>query len=176
MAWSPYTASMRRLLLTLALLTLPLAGCASQDPGPAPGEPGEVPAWSFTDLDGTQHSNASATGSPTVLFFMATWCKSCQAMTDDLSQVHAAYGQEIDLFSVSFDPSEGPEDLARWKQTYNQSWPHGVDQGSSIARTFGVNRQSSVVVLDADGGFTKGWGYGQASAEGIGAVLDELLS
>lgn len=169
---------MRVVLVALLLVVTGLAGCATDtSPPQAPVEAGEAPSWSFTDTEGQTHSANSSQGSPTVLFFFATWCSSCRAMTDDLAQVHAQYEADgVDLYSISWDPSESDSDFEAWKERYDQPWPHGKDPASSIAKTFGVRSQSSVVVLDSDGHVVQGWGYGQASHESIAAALERALA
>lgn len=158
--------------LALALLAAPLAGCTSGE------EAGDEPLeWRFTDTEGEVHSNGTAAGTPTVFFFMATWCPSCQALAEDTRTVHDDYADDgVDVLTLSWDPDEGEEDLEDWKDDHNQSWPHGVDPGLETARTFDVDEQSTVVILDADNVKAAHWDYGQASADEMSAILDDLLA
>lgn len=162
---------MRALLLALALLAAPVAGCLSGEESPTGGSP----EWSFEDTEGQTHSQETAAGSPTVIFYMATWCPSCQELTSEMKQVHDEYAsQGVDVFSVTVDPGETHEDLERWKAEHEQAWPHGIDEDAQLQRTYGVDSQSNVVVLDGEGLKVEHWGYGKATAEEVGAVLDEL--
>jgi len=164
---------MRAWLLALALLAAPLAGCASQPASDPAQDSDQAPQWSFTDTEGTEHSTDSASGSPTVVFYMATWCSSCKSMTTEMAQVHEEHAsQGVDVFSVAVDPGEGDEDLESWKAEYDQPWPHGVDEGSQMQRAYGVDSQSSVVVLDAEGSLVEGWGYGEATAEDVSQAIE----
>lgn len=158
----------------LMLLALPLAGCMGGDPAGPVG--GESVGWSFVDTEGQEHSNETAAGSPTVLFFMATWCASCQEKTEDMRGVHDAYhAQGVDVFSVTVDPEEDDGDLESWKQSYDQPWPHGMDPGLEMAQTFGVQQTSNVVLLDGDNRVVQHWGYGQANEAAMASILDDLL-
>lgn len=160
--------------VALALLTVPLAGCLGTEPGPSMGT-GSL-EWSFTDTDGETHTNGTAQGTPSVFFFMATWCTSCQDKADDLRAIHDAYAdQGVDIYSISWDPQEDEEDLERWKSEYDQPWPHGNDPGLEMQQAFGVKGQSEVVVLDEDNQLIQHWGYDQANEEAIASILEDTL-
>lgn len=161
--------------LAVALLAVPLAGCMGTDPaGPVAGE---SVAWSFVGTEGQEHSNETAAGTPTVLFFMATWCASCQEKAEDMRGMHDAYApQGVDVFSLTVDPNEGPSDLEVWKQEHQQPWPHGTDSGLQVAEAFGVQQTSNVVLLDGDNRVVQHWGYGQANEAAMASILDDLLS
>lgn len=193
---------MRAPLLALLLLALPLAGCAAPDAPPAPAAPTAPPSppappapgtsganasappaganatgpwWAFTDTQGAQHTRDTAAGKPTVLFFMASWCGSCRAMTPRLAAVHADYADRVGFHSVSFDRSDDAASLERWKQQYRQPWPHGVDPGFGMQRTFQIVSQSSVVLLDARGEVAQKWGYPGASEAALREAVERAL-
>ena len=161
-------------LLAAALL---VAGCASPPAPPAgDGADGLGPAWSFTDVEGATHSRDAPEGNATVLFFMATWCGTCRAKAPVLAAVHEDYAARgVRFYSLDFDASETPDDLRAWQETHHHPWPHGVDPGLGVQRTFGVTSQSSVVVLDAAGHVAESWGYGQVTEPALRAALDEVL-
>jgi peroxiredoxin len=159
---------MRAFLLALVLLAAPMAGCAGGDTESSGGE------WSLEDTDGEMHTRESTSGSPTVIFYMATWCPSCEDMTSEMSQVHAEHGEQIDMLSAGVDPGETDQDLETWKNEHDQPWPHGIDQEAQLQQAYGVDSQSSVVVLDDEGVLAEKWSYGEATAEEVSAVLDNL--
>jgi peroxiredoxin len=159
------------LILTSALLSLALAGCIHD--GEIPTETTEDgrtigPAWSFTDTTGTEHSRDSALGSPSILFFMATWCSSCRSQTGPLANVHANHQDAgLDVYTLTFDHTETDRDLEEWKARYEQPWPHGIDPEGQIAQTFQIRAQSSLVVLDHDGLVVQIFGFPGASEPGL---------
>lgn len=163
---------MRSAAVLVALLLL--AGCAETS---APAPSGDTPAWSFTDTEGARHSNATTTGAPVMLFFMASWCPTCKSKAPMLAEVHADLAPRgLQTFSVSFDPEDGPEELRAWKERYAQPWPHGVDPGLSMQRTFGITSQSSVVVLDGEGRVAGTWGYPGPVEGDLRAALDAAFA
>lgn len=169
----PPAPSMRRALAAALLVAASAVGCLSEGGETPQTEP--APEWSFTDLDGETHDGESTRGDPVVLFFMATWCPSCQEKTDDLAAVHEEHAADgVQVFSLTVDGTETEEDLRNWKREHNQTWPHGIDEGTEVARTFGVDSQSSVVVLDDEGRLAERWGYGEATADEIDRVLASL--
>lgn len=162
----------RVLLLATALVAVPMAGCASGG-GDGGGEP---IAWRFTDTDGQVHSNGTAAGSPSVLFFMATWCPSCRDLADDMRAVHEDYADRgVHVYSLSWDPDEDEDDLESWKAEHDQPWPHGNDPGLEVASAMDVQSQSSVVILDGESVKARHYGYGEASHGKMSEILDGLL-
>lgn len=166
---------MRALALLALLLAAPLAGCAAPERS-GPSATG-APAWSFTDTEGMVHSRDAPMGNATVLFFMATWCSSCRATAPTLARVHDDYAEKgVRFYSLDFDATETPEQLRAWQRERDQPWPHGVDPGLAVQRTFGVTSQSSVVVLDARGNVVRSWGYGAVTEPALREALDAALS
>lgn len=169
----------------LLLATVLLAGCASPtEPTEGPptrtqpsSEGGAGPAWSFQALDGQTYSRDSPEGNATVLFFMATWCGTCASKAPAIAEVADEYAPKgVRTFSIDFDPSETPAEMSAWQERYQQDWPHALDKGATIQRTFEVCVQSTVVVLDADGELVKKFGYGQVTADLLRDALDSALS
>lgn len=166
---------MRAMVLLMLLLMAPLAGCLGADRG-GPSAAG-APAWSFTDTEGMVHTRDAPAGNATVLFFMATWCGTCRAKAPALASVHEDYAARgVRFYSLDFDATETPEQIRAWKEQRGQPWPHGVDPGLSLQRTFGVTSQSSVVVLDAQGSVVRSWGYGAVTEPALRDALDRALS
>lgn len=164
---------MRRVVAPVVAALL-LAGCASAPPAPSsPSSPAS--AWSVTDTEGATWSPETLAGEPALLFFMATWCGSCQATAPKLARLHEAYGDRVQFLSVGYDPSETPADLEGWKASKAQPWPHALDPLREAQREYGIAIQSVVVVLDADG--TVAWksGYGPNEDEAR-AALDGVVA
>lgn len=131
------------------------------------------PDWVFTDTDGVGHSRDSAAGLPSVLFFMASWCSSCKSKTGVLAKVNSTYWpQGLQTFTLSFDTTDDDESLRTWKAKYNQPWPHGIDRGFEMQKAFGINSQSSVVVLDHAGEVVKKFGYGAVTEETLKEAVE----
>lgn len=124
-----------------------LSDAAGDGEGVTPG-----PEWRFTDTDGHVHDRDRYLGAPVVVFVMATWCSSCKAEAPRVKAAYEALAEEnVTFLSVSFDPRESDEALDAWADARDQPWPHGVDEGQALSRTFGVHTQSTVLVLDTAG-------------------------
>ena len=164
---------MRALPLLALLLLAPLAGCMAPEGGAPPAD--GAPAWSFTDTEGVVQPEAPANAS--VLFFMATWCGTCRGKAPMLAEVHREYEARGARFnSLDFDATETPEQIRAWKRDLAQPWPHGVDPGLRVQRSFHVTSQSSVVVLDASGQVVQSWGYGAVTGPALRAALERALA
>ncbi len=135
------------------------------------------PWWEFTDTEGARRSRDTAAGSPAVLFFMATWCSTCRSKTSLLAAAHEDYAPRgVNFFSVSFDATDDDGSLDAWKERYRQPWPHGVDPGLSMQRTFGVRSQSTMIVLDAAGDVAAKWDYPGATDAELRGAIDRALA
>lgn len=179
-------------ILTL-LLASPLSGCLGGDsrgqdtgllppPDDASGDDSAAaapPEWSFVATDGETYARDSPEGNATMLFFMATWCSTCRGMAPMVSSVHESFApQGLRTYSVSVDATSREEqslDSYDWKESANQDWPHGIDRGQTMMRTFGIFQQSSLVVLDGEGHVVQKWGYGRATEEEVRAAVEEAL-
>ncbi|MDX1611749.1 MAG: TlpA disulfide reductase family protein [Candidatus Thermoplasmatota archaeon] len=165
---------MRAIVLALLLVATIAPGCTS--PEKAPAAP-EDEGWRVVDTEGATYTPSSTQGEPLLVFFMATWCSTCKAMTDDVAEVHATYmDRGLQVLSVTWDPQEGHEDLERWKETYDQPWPHGIDPDFTLHRTYQVRSQSSVIVLDANGTVVEHWGFGQADRDAMAQAVEDALA
>lgn len=175
-----------RALASAVLTAALLAGCAGPLAGEQPPREGTTrdgaaeekgPAWSFVDTEGVTRSRDAPPGNATVVFFMASWCGTCRSKAPMLADVHHAYADRgVRFFSVSWDSTDDAESLRAWSAARGNPWPHGVDPGLGIQKTFGVTAQSSVLVLDRDGYAVKLWGYGGVTDAGLRAALDEALA
>jgi thiol-disulfide isomerase/thioredoxin len=111
--------------------------------GPAVGE--TAPAGTFTTLSGHVLDVASLRGHPTLLWFVSTWCSSCQAGT--VAMAHALPTLEAD--GVRVDEIELYEDLGQSGPSMRQfARALAGPELSSPAWTFGVSSASLTRVYD----------------------------
>lgn len=167
-----------RSFAALAVILL-LAGCAGNGPSPAANAPtpDDGSAWAFTSTEGTIYTAKSPARNATVLFFMATWCSTCQSKAPIIADIAEDYaGRGVATYSLDFDATETTADLEGWMDRYQQDWPHGIDAGLKIQRLYEVTSQSTVVVLDAEGNVVQKFGYGRVTDDGLRAALDDALS
>lgn len=107
----------------------------------AAGSPG--PTGTFTTIGGKTIDVSSFRGKPTLLWFVSTWCGSCQtgtqAMAQNIKQLKSDGVRVVELELYNNMGGSGP-DLASFRQTYggraaqNPDWTWGMaSQQLSIA-------------------------------------------
>lgn len=140
---------MKRLLAVLVIfLAAPLlAGCIDRG---YVGEP--MPAFQVVTTDGVPVNETTHLGQWLVLDLMATWCAPCEVQTRHLQQVQQDFGEErVAILSISVDPGERLEDLEAFAEKNGILWPHALDPGGEVGRTFRADRLPTVLVIDPEG-------------------------
>lgn len=143
---------------------------------PQPGQ--TAPAGSFTILAGKTVDVASLRGQPTLVWFVATWCSSCQAGTQalaqNLAQLHAE-GVRVEEVELYQDLGQSGPSMASFAKTFagpeygNPDWTFGT---SSAVLTHTYDPQSYLDIyylLNAKGQIT----YVNGSP---GATMPQLLA
>lgn len=117
---------------------------------------GAAPAFELRALDGvggsvqgTNVSNASLTGKPTMLVFWAPWCGVCKADSPAVSRVKSLVGDRANVVSIASE-YESMRDVHRYVDDV------GVDYlvllgGKKTARDFQVRAFPTVFFLDSEG-------------------------
>ena len=112
-----------------------------------PGDP--APEWDLTDGSGQDvFFPAHAAGSPSILFFWATWCPYCHAVMPYLKQIQDDYAQAgVRVYAISFkddgDPIEHMAELG---------YPFLVlPLGDLVADDYNVWGAPGLIVVDGDG-------------------------
>jgi thiol-disulfide isomerase/thioredoxin len=113
---------------------------------PAIGHP--APAGTFTTLAGQTVNVASLKGQPTLVWFVSTWCSSCQAgtqaMAQNLAKLHA-YGVRVEEIELYQDLGQSGPSMGTFAkalagaQATNPDWTFGV---SSVGLTRTYDPQS----------------------------------
>jgi len=170
------------ILLVAALLGLHFAnrssGSGNSAPLAAPAVGSPAPNGAFATLAGQTTDIASLRGQPTLLWFVSTWCSSCQAGTQAMAQNLAAlrsdgvHVTEVELYQDlgQSGPSIGSFAKALAGTEYgNPDWTFGV---SSAALTHVYDPQSYLDIyylLNAKGQVT----YVNSSP---GSTMPQLLA
>lgn len=141
-------------VVSVALLGLALGlhfAAADQSSGPRVGSPPApppvghpAPDGTFTAPSGTTESVASLRGQPTVLWFVTTWCSSCQAGTQLLAQNIAtlhADGVRVAEVELYRDLGQSGPSIGSFARTFagaqatNPDWAWGTSS-ASLTRTY----------------------------------------
>lgn len=133
-----------------------------QTPSPlAVGSP--APAGTFTTLKGRTVSTASPRGKPTLLWFVTTWCSSCQSGTEVMArnirklQADGVRVEELELYHNL--GGQGP-DLASFQRSYvgdaarSPNWAWGT-ASQQLSATYDPKGYLDIYYLiDANGNIT----------------------
>lgn len=128
---------------------------------PSVGKP--APAGTFTTLSGQTVDVASLQGHPTLVWFVSTWCSSCQAGTQTMAQNVArlqADGVKVDEVELYNDLGQsGPSINAFAKalagpEATNPDWTFGTSS-ASLTRTYDPQSYLDIYyLLNAQGEIT----------------------
>jgi cytochrome oxidase Cu insertion factor (SCO1/SenC/PrrC family) len=133
--WIAFGAGAAVLAGVIALIAVAATGRNTSAPTPAVGVGAKAPNGSFTTSSGTDATIASLRGHPTLVWFVATWCSSCQAGTQALSgQIgnFAARGVRVVELELADDLGQPGPGIASFGQQYagaaytNPDWTWGV--------------------------------------------------
>lgn len=89
---------------------------------------------------------------PTVMYFVAAWCFTCIPETQALARIHEEVGDELNILIFDIDTTENERDLRRFKDNADGAdhlWV--MDEGSVIARAFGVRALDTTIIIDQAG-------------------------
>ena len=142
---------------------------SGKDAGAAKAAPASL-KFSGTTLDGKQFKGESLADKPTVLWFWAPWCSTCQAQAAKTAKLADEYKGKVNFVGVAglakTDPCQG---FVKTQKVGN--FPHLNDQKGSVWKKFGVTQQSTYVMLDKDG---KKVHEGSSSPDELGEVVSGL--
>ncbi len=138
------TARRRLLALVIPAMVL-LAGCTDiLNPGARAGE--AAPAFELVDLAGNSHNLTSLAGHIIVLDFMASSCGPCRLQMPHLSELNET-DPDVRILSVSVDPGETNETLAKFRDEFAAPWPFAKGHFFGIREDYGVITLPKVVVI-----------------------------
>ncbi|WP_420451832.1 TlpA family protein disulfide reductase [Ilumatobacter sp.] len=154
---------------------------ATFDDGPADAAVGtSAPIVEGESFDGTPVTIGGATGSATMVVFLAHWCPHCNDEVPVLVEMSdsGTFPDDVDVVAVStaVDPSQPNFPPSEWLDS--EGWPWRVvadDTELSALRAFGAASFPFTVVLDAEG-TVLARRAGEATAEQTTAFLDDALA
>ncbi|NLU72952.1 redoxin family protein [Streptomyces sp. HNM0575] len=106
--------------------------------------------FASTTLDGKSFKGESLAGKPSVLWFWAPWCGTCQGQASTTAKLAAKYKGKVNFVGVAgLDKTEPIRGFVKTQKVGN--FPHLNDQKGSVWKKFGISQQSSYVMLDKNG-------------------------
>ena len=127
-----------------------LMGAAQAAPGAVDSQP--LFAASFKDFDRKQQSLAQYKGKPMVVYFWATWCKSCKQEVPELIALHKKYGSKMSVVGIAIDNTDKVLEFAKLHQI-NYPLLLGSNDAIALSKQLGnsVGGLPFAVVVDAQG-------------------------
>lgn len=136
----------------------------------------KAPDFTVTTISGETVSRESflASGKPTLVYFMASWCPTCAKNWPSLNQIYTEYGDRVNLVAISIDPTDTQEVLNDLAAKKGLIFPI-VPGNPQLMLDFGVKGQATTVGIDSEGNiqFIKS---GEFSLDEYRSMVEELLN
>lgn len=146
------THLLRTAAVALAVSLLPaLGGKAAR--AAAPADPAQqLFAAGFKDFDRKLQPLAQFKGKPMVLYFWATWCKSCRHEVPELIALHDKYGGKLSIVGISVDNTDKVRAFAK-EYGINYTLLLGSNDAIALSKQLGntVGGLPFAVIVDAKG-------------------------
>lgn len=115
-------------------------------------DPQALFAASFKDFDRKQQSLAQFKGKPMLVYFWATWCKSCKQEVPELIALHKKYGNKLSVIGIAIDNTDKVREFAQVNQI-NYTLLLGSNDAVVLSKALGntVGGLPFAVVVDAQG-------------------------
>jgi thiol-disulfide isomerase/thioredoxin len=124
-------------------------GIAPGEKAPDGGAPPQL-RFAGTTVDGKPFKGETLADKPTVLWFWAPWCGTCQGQAAQTAKLAAKYKGKVNFLGVAgLDKTDPIKGFVKAQKVGN--FPHLNDQKGAVWKKFGVTQQSSYVMLDKDG-------------------------
>jgi peroxiredoxin len=99
---------------------------AARGPGiarpPAPAVGATAPDFSFTAVDGREVRLSSLRGRPVLIYFWASFCRTCRDQADDLRRLYDRHRRSgLEIVAISYDTDRSAMDAFR--SAHGQTWP-----------------------------------------------------
>lgn len=132
-----------RLVIMIAFsIVFILSGCSSAK------EKGGEPAFTFNANDIQGNSISLKDESPTLMYFMASWCATCIGGENVLKEVQELY-PKVQLITIDVDPTtDTVESLTEFQKAYGGNWPHVLDEGQKISKGYSIKQLEEMIVVD----------------------------
>lgn len=114
-------------------------------------------AASFKDFDRQLQPLAKYKGQPMLVYFWATWCKSCKQEVPELKALHEKYkGRHLQVIGISADNTDKVREFAQQHQI-NYTLLLGSNDAIALSKQLGnsVGGLPFAVVIDAKGNIVK---------------------
>lgn len=173
--------------LGLFVAAVMLAGCANGQSQPAGIEVlaigAEVPGFTMKDHTGKEHSLEQYKDKIVILDFSSQHCPYSQAADPELNALMKKLeGKDVVLLSIDSHASTPSEEIAKYAQEHELTFPILKDEGNSYADKLGATRTPEFFVVDKagklayHGAFDDGREPGDGDAHYLEDAVNALLA
>lgn len=133
-----------------------------------------APDVSLEDLDGNPVQLLEVIdGRPALIEFWASWCEQCEALQPSVDEVHARFGDEVQVVAVAVAVAQSQRRVRRHVEEHGVGFPYLWDGKGDAVRAYEAAATSIVVLLDAQGRIAyTGVGPDQDLVSEVEALLD----
>ncbi len=112
-----------------------------------------APDFELQDLTGSMVKLSRYRGDRAVmLYFWATWCPACISSKPQLVKVRERVPEkELEILGINVGEGDSLERVKRYQQGHPVPWPTLYDNGSKVARIYGVQGIPMFVLVDKEG-------------------------
>ncbi len=143
---------MRLPIVTLLLLLLCLTPAAAQGVESYTRVGQQMPAFSFTTLDGKKTGVGELKGKVVYVNFWATWCPPCLAEMPRMErEVWQKYKSSPDFFMVAIAREQTGDEIAPFMKRNRLTFPAAPDPEREVYRLFGDGGIPRSYVIGRDG-------------------------
>jgi thiol-disulfide isomerase/thioredoxin len=113
----------------------------------------EAPAAELEDLEGNpvQLLDFVEGGKPTLIEIWASWCENCEALQPRLDEIHANYGDRVNVLAVAVAVGQSLRRVKRHVESHSPGYPYLWDGDGEVVRAYNAATTSIVIILDPDG-------------------------
>jgi thiol-disulfide isomerase/thioredoxin len=108
----------------------------------------------------------------TLIDFWATWCGPCRQSLPGLKQLHAIYGEQVEVVSVNEDDDQ--EDWRNFVASNGMNWTQKFDAGHQMMRQYGATGLPTYVLIGKDGHVVKSWVGDDEGSTLVDRIGDDL--
>lgn len=110
----------------------------------------EAPDFSYTLVDGTQHTLSDFRGQKVMLNFWATWCPPCNAEMPDIQEAAVRF-EDKGFMVLALSQDAQVELIEPFAQKYALTFPLIADPRNEIASRYGARGLPSSYFVNTDG-------------------------
>jgi thiol-disulfide isomerase/thioredoxin len=92
-----------------------------------------------------------ASGKPTLLFFWATWCKSCRKVQPSVAALGEKYRGRVQIIGINVGGMDSVEAVSDYRQRQGITYPLLIDRANQVADAYDIVAIPTVILLDRQG-------------------------